>query len=269
MGSNNTMLNTILDEIDSGFIIIKMVFGKKATPEDFTILEVNVPFEEITGLTLHHRIGSNYSDIHEDLDFLGFSWVAEYESLFGERKFRNREKYFEGRSLHLRIRTFIPQTGYLAIIVSDITSVKRLEKDSVSHEKRLMTFLENCRDGFLFFTSDEKITSCSSNISNLFDLNPEELRGSSDFSFLGSSDRQLMRESIQQVLIHPRLASEMEFQIEKKDGTRSWFEGTFHNMLQAKGVNSIVLRFKEITKRKKEELEFYQIASRLLSDYPI
>jgi PAS domain S-box-containing protein len=263
------MLNTVLDEIDSGFIILKMAFGKKAIPEDFTILEVNVPFEEITGVQLHHCIGSNYSSIDEDLDFLGFNWVEEYESLVGEKKFRNREKYLEAQSVYLRIRTFIPQAGYLAVIVSDITSVKRVEMESGSDEKRLLLLLENCSDGFLFFTSDEKITSVSSNVSQLFDLNPEDLKGTSEFSFLRNHDGQLMKDCIRQVLIHPRIASELEFQVEKKDGTRYWFEGTFHNMLQAKGVNSIVLIFKEITRRKMEELEFYQIASQLLSNYPI
>jgi uncharacterized radical SAM superfamily Fe-S cluster-containing enzyme len=78
-----------------------------------------------------------------------------------------------------------------------------------------------------------------------------------------------VKEAIHHVLIHPRIASEIEFQVIQKDGLRLWFEGTFHNMLQAKGISAIVLKLKEITRRKNEEFEFYQITSRLLSNYPI
>ena len=263
------MHKTILDEIESGFIILRMMFENKMLPDDFTIVEINVPFEEITGMVSQDFVGMNYSGIKRDLNFLGFDWLEEYGSLAVEQKFRNREKYLEDRGIHLRIRTFIPQPGYLVIIISDITLVRKVEKDTGIDEQRFRSLLENCKDGFLFFSPDESITSASANIMEVLGYTEEELKLSRELDFLRNEDRGMVREAICHVLIHPRIASELEFQVSQKDGTRMWFEGTFHNMLQARGVNSIVLKLKEITRRKNEEYEFYQIASRLLSNYPI
>jgi PAS domain S-box-containing protein len=263
------MLKTILDEIESGFIILKMIFENKMLPDDFTIVEVNVPFEEIAGIVLQEYVGMNYSTINQDLKFLGFDWLEEYGSLAVDQKFRNREKYMEERRVYLRIRTFIPQPGYLVIIVSDITPIRKVEKDTRIDEQKFKSLLENSKDGFLFFSAEEKITSASANIPEVLGYTEEELKMSPELAFLRSEDRRTVRDTIRHVLIHPRIASEIEFRVIQKDGTKLWFEGTFHNMLQAKGVNSIVLKLKEITRRKNEELEFYQIASRLLSNYPI
>jgi PAS domain S-box-containing protein len=97
----------------------------------------------------------------------------------------------------------------------------------------------------------------------------EELKSLTDLEFLKNEDKQKIREAIRHILINPRIAGDIEFEVIKKDMTRSWFEGTLHNMLLAKGVNSIVLKIKEITRRKEEEISFFRTATRLLSDYPI
>jgi len=263
------MFKTIFDEIESGFLILKMIFEDKMLPVDFTILDVNVPFEEITGIPLQEFVGKNHSKIKKDLKFLGFDWLEEYGSLAVDQKFRNREKYLEEHRAYLRIRTFIPQPGYLVIIVSDVTPIRRVEKETKIEEQMYRSLLENCKDGFLLFSPDKCIISASANIPEVLGYSVEELKLSQELSFLHVEDRRMVGETIRDVLIHPRIASELEFQVIQKDGTKRWFEGTFHNMLQAKGVNSIVLKLKEITRRKNEEFEFYHIASRLLSNYPI
>ncbi|TRZ74457.1 MAG: PAS domain S-box protein [Bacteroidetes bacterium] len=263
------MLKTILDEIESGFIILKMIFDKKTLPHDFSIIEVNVPFEEISGIMLQEFVGMNHSMVNKDLQFLGFDWLEEYASLAVDQKFRNREKYLEQNRVYLRVRTFIPQPGYLVIIVSDITPIRRVETDTRMDVQRFRSLLENCNEGFLFFSVDQIITSASTNIPEVLGYTEEELKLSPELVFLPSEDKGKVRDAIQHVLIFPRIAFELEIQVIQKDGTRLWFEGTFHNMLQAKGVNSIVLKLKEITRRKNEEFEFYHIASRLLSNYPI
>lgn len=269
MSGRIRMFKTIFDEIESGFIILKMIFEDKMLPVDFIIVDVNVPFEEISGISLQEFVGRSHSKIKKDLKFLGFDWLEEYAFLAVDQKFRNREKYLEEHRAYLRIRTFIPQLGYLVIIVSDITPIRRVEKDTKIEEQMFRSLLENCKDGFLFFSPDESIISASANIPEVLGYTEEELKMSQELSFLHIEDRRKVNEAIRDVLIHPRIASELEFQVIQKDGTKMWFEGTFHNMLQAKGVNSIVLKLKEITRRKNEEFEFYHIASRLLSNYPI
>jgi PAS domain S-box-containing protein len=263
------ILNAILDEIDTGFIILKMIFEKKALPDDFTIVHVNVPFEEITGTSIHDFVGMNYSRIKQDLQFLEFDWLEEYGSLSAGQKLRNREIYMEKRQLHFRIRSFIPQPGFLVIIVSDTTSIRIGEKNLEMNEQKIRSLLENCKEGFLFFSPDKVIVSASTNIQDILGYSEEDLKLQPDLDFLRKEDRKKMKEAIHQVLIYPRIAVELELPVIKKDGAQLWFEGTLHNMLQAKGVNSIVLKLKEITRRKNEEIEFYQTTSRLLSNYPI
>jgi PAS domain S-box-containing protein len=263
------MFKTILDEIESGFIMLKMIFGNKMAPIDFTIVAVNVPFEEFSGIVSREFVGENYSLLKKDLMFLGFDWLEEYGSLAIDQKFRNREKYIEQSRVYLRIRTFIPQPGYMVIITSDITRIREMDNNNNPDEQRFRSIMENCNDCFLFFSVDQTIISASTNIAGMLGYTEEELKLSTELTFLRAGDRIAVREAINHVLVNPRVASNLEFQVIKKEGTQTWFEGTFHNMLQSKGVNSIVLKMKEITRRKNEELEFYQIASRLLSDYPI
>ncbi len=263
------MLNAILDEIDTGFIILKMIFESRKLPHDFTIFHVNVPFEEITGTSLHEFVGMNYSMIKKDLKFLGFDWLDEYRSLFVDQKLRNREMDIEQRQTHLRVRSFIPQPGFLVIIVSEITSIGAGDKNLGLNDQRFRSLLENCRDGFLFFSPDKVITSGNANIREILGYTEEELKLMPDLDFFRDEDKQKVKDAIHQVLIHPRIAVELELQVIQKDGTKLWFEGTFHNMLLATGVNSIVLKLKEITRRKNGEIEFHHTVSRLLSNYPL
>jgi PAS domain S-box-containing protein len=269
MSGKIKILNSILDEIDNGFIVLKMVFGEKMVPEDFTIVHVNVPFEEITGISFHDYTGINASKIDKDLTFLGFDWKEEYSLLAAEQKFRHRDKYLIPNEIHLRIKTFIPQTGFLVMILSDISSMKSVEKDSGSNDVKFRTLLEKCADGFLFFSANEMILSASANIQDILGYSEEELKSLTDMEFLKNEDKQKVRDAIRHILMNPRIAGDIEFEVIKKDMTRSWFEGTLHNMLLAKGVNSIVLKIKEITRRKEEEISFFRNTSRLLSDYPI
>jgi PAS domain S-box-containing protein len=129
--------------------------------------------------------------------------------------------------------------------------------------------LEKCADGFLFFSANEMILSASANIQDILGYSEEELKSLTDMEFLKNEDKQKVRDAIRHILMNPRIAGDIEFEVIKKDMTRSWFEGTLHNMLLAKGVNSIVLKIKEITRRKEEEISFFRNTSRLLSDYPI
>jgi len=269
MFGKKKILNAILDEIDTGFVILKMIFENRILPNDFTLTYVNVPFEVITNTSIHEFVGMNYSMINANLKFLGFDWLEEYVSLTTDQKLRNREIYLEQHQLHFRIRSFIPQPGFLVIIVSDITSIRLGEKDLEVNDLKFKSLLENCNDGFLFFSPDKLVTSASTNIPLIIGYTEEELKLLPDLDFLRNEDRQKVGEAIHQVLIHPRIAVELELQVIQKDGSLLWFEGTFHNMLQAKGLNSIVLKLKEITRRKNEEIEFYHTASRLLSNYTI
>jgi PAS domain S-box-containing protein len=147
--------------------------------------------------------------------------------------------------------------------------MKSVEKDSGSNDVKFRTLLEKCSDGFLFFSANEMILSASANIQEIFGYSEEELKSLTDMEFLKNEDKQKIRDAIRNILINPRIAGDIEFEVIKKDMTRSWFEGTLHNMLLAKGVNSIVLKIKEITRRKEEEISFFRTATRLLNDYPI
>lgn len=264
-----SMIKTILDEIESGFIVLKTISENKTVLHDFTIVAVNVPFEDISGFALQEFVGKNYSLINGQVMFLGIDLLEEYGSLALDKKFRHRERFLEDRRVYLRIRSFVPQPDYLVIIISDITQLRTVEKTSMTEEQKFRAILENCREGVLFFSVDQSVQSAGANIAEVLGFTEQELKQTSDFTFLRPEDRLKLKEAIKHVLVHPRISSELEFQVIQKDGTRLWFEGTLHNMLQAKGVNSIVFKMKEITRRKNEELEFYQIATQLLNNYPI
>jgi PAS domain S-box-containing protein len=263
------ILETILDEMENGFIILKMNFGNDLLPDDFSIVEVNTPFEEISGVSLKEFTGMKFSAKKQELKFLDHNWLEEYSSLAVGQKFRNREKFLEESQTYVRIRTFIPQPGYLVLLVTDITPFRKNVKMNGTEEPRLRSLVENCKEGFLFLTSEGKILSVSANILEVLGYSEDELKVIPELGFFKVEDRIIVRKTLQEVLIHPRIASEIEFQVNQKDGSGRWFEGTLHNLLQVQGVCAIVMKLKEITRRKKEEFEFHQITMHLLRNYTI
>ena len=137
---------SLLDKIDQGFCIIKMIFDEAGQPIDYIFIETNPSFEEQTGLK--DVVGSKMRDLqpsHEDHWFRIYGNVAKTGK---SEHFENEAAYLKG-GLWYDVYAFAvenPEKDLVAIFFKDITERKRNEEIILQNQERFSSILNNSQD---------------------------------------------------------------------------------------------------------------------------
>ena len=115
----------VLGALPCGYIYGEVVVDGDGTPEDYSVLDVNHAFSDITSITrekiLGKRISGLFSISSVKDDIAVFSGVA----LTGDPV--EREFFSPHFGTHLRVFCFSPQEGFFIALLSDLSREKKLE----------------------------------------------------------------------------------------------------------------------------------------------
>jgi|GEM_PF-1825615 len=122
--SSEAKYRALFNNLINGFIYFEGIMDEHSNIVDYQVIEVNNALEKLTGLNKHELIGRRISEsafstddtldwikIFNDTAVSGETCTMEYFSTLLERWFL--------------VSSYSPQTGYCAIILSDITEQKR------------------------------------------------------------------------------------------------------------------------------------------------
>lgn len=143
-------LKTFFNSICEGFAFYKVIYNANGEPINYTFIEVNDIFCEITGLKRDELIGKSVKDIYPDIEPF---WIEIYGkvALTGESvKF---EQYFKTLDKYFKVGASSPELGKFFTILTDITDLKKTRKELKIHQ----ILVDNAHDIILYAKPDGSI----------------------------------------------------------------------------------------------------------------
>lgn len=126
---------SLFDKMTEGFALHEILCDERGEPCDYVFLDVNPSFEQLTGLKREEVIGKRMLEVLPEEDP---AWVIVYGrvALGGEPV--RFESYSPALDRHYAVFAYCPTPRRFAVIFADITDRKRMEKEKLEMERRLL-----------------------------------------------------------------------------------------------------------------------------------
>jgi PAS domain S-box-containing protein len=115
----------LFENMTVGFAYHKMIYDKDGEPFDYEFLKVNPAFEKMTGISAKDAIGKTVKEL---FPYVEEYWIKKYgevakteKSIFYKNYSKEIDKYFD-------VWAFAPQKDHFAVIATDVTKQKQMEK---------------------------------------------------------------------------------------------------------------------------------------------
>jgi len=129
----------------------------------------------------------------------------------------------------------------------------RIRLQLIDSDNRFRSIIENSIDGFALISAEGQIQELSPYGNSIIGFDPLENAGLFQIDFLHPEDRKKVLAVFFEVLSKPGSIKLLEFRYKRPDGGYRWMESTFYNLLENTAVNAIVLNYRDVSIRKKEE----------------
>lgn len=140
---------------------------------------------------------------------------------------------------------------------------ERIQLQMTQSEKRFRSLIENSTDGLALLNKEGDIIEMSSTARKILGYPATEVIGINTPGFLHPEDVRKIFKLFSAVVNETNKVLEADFRVLSPQGGYSWLETNFHNLLHDTAVNAVVLNFRDITSRKKNEAERKQLISEL------
>lgn len=166
---------------------------------------------------------------------------------------------FAVESMQLGVQDYLNKENITAIsLQKSITYCierNRIKLQLIESDKRFQSIIENSIDGFALISAQGQIQELSPYGNSIIGYDPLENAGLFQMDFLHQEDRRKVLAVFFEVLSKPGSIKLLEFRYKRPDGGYRWMESTFYNLLENTAVKAIVLNYRDVTHRKKEEEE--------------
>ncbi|MBW2247936.1 MAG: response regulator [Deltaproteobacteria bacterium] len=125
---------TLISEMLNGFALHEIMVDNNDKPYDYRFLEVNLAFEEMTGLQGVDIVGKT---ILEVLPKTETYWIETYGEVALSGKFIRFENYSQELDKYFEVLAYSPQKGQFAAVFTDITDRKLAEEERERLEEQL------------------------------------------------------------------------------------------------------------------------------------
>lgn len=136
----------LVTKMKQGLAVHEVIRDEAGKVVDYRFLDVNGSFEEITGFKKEAVIGKTVLEIMPDSENY---WMVKYGQVATDGKQIEFENYAKGLDKYFGIICYSPRPEQFAVIITDISDRKRMEKQMFDEKERFKTTLESVRDGVI------------------------------------------------------------------------------------------------------------------------
>ncbi len=122
-------------------------------------------------------------------------------------------------------------------------------------QKRMHSLLENASEVITIYEKDGKIRYVSPSVNRILGYSAEELIGVKEEKHIHDDDLEEFQSVIRKLLVHTTETFSMQYQYKKNNGDWIWLEATGKNLLDDPAVRGIVFNARDITLKRKAEIE--------------
>ncbi|MCT4607543.1 MAG: ATP-binding protein [Marinisporobacter sp.] len=144
---------TLLMNMNNGFAYFKAIEDENNHLIDGIYLEVNEAFEKLTGIKKKDIIGKSLLDIAADKSIKDYFYILQREMDVG-KGFKLLDYHLAGRDKWCSAYVYIPEKGYWALILTDITEERKIA-DRMKKAKEAAEAANKAKSEFLANMSHE------------------------------------------------------------------------------------------------------------------
>jgi PAS domain S-box-containing protein len=137
----------------------------------------------------------------------------------------------------------------------DISEKHRTEEMLAESEKQFRLLIENALDLVIVLKPEGTIHYIGPSVERLLGYKPEELLGRSIYELISPDQVSLGKEALQYASGREGITEHIEIQVRHKDGSWRLHEASSYNLLDNPAVGGIVINSRDITERKRAEIE--------------
>lgn len=131
---------SLFNNMSQGFSLHTIITNEQGIPIDYTFVEVNRAFEEMTGVQKADLTGRTVFEVFPKTEKL---WIEVFGNVALSGNPTHFDEYFQQLDKHFSITAFSPKIGQFAVISIDITERKKAEKELREQKEFIQTALDN------------------------------------------------------------------------------------------------------------------------------
>jgi PAS domain S-box-containing protein len=136
---------------------------------------------------------------------------------------------------------------------SEMLDGRRAAGAPVEYEDRFRAIVENSVDGILIMNADLDVIYESPAAALILGYDPGEMAGKAALGMVHADDASTVARELAELAASPGGMGRAEARVRHRDGTWRIMEAVGRNLIHDPDVNGIVLDFRDITERKREE----------------
>jgi PAS domain S-box-containing protein len=144
--------------------------------------------------------------------------------------------------------------GYIGSCV-DITPRKFADEALRASEQRFRALIEHSNDVICVCDAHATITFLSASVQRICGRDPRDILFRNAFTLMHPRDAAAIRQTLRQTLADPSRPLSLQLRYRHPEGMWRWLEGTMINQLQETGIHGVVVNLRDITERKRAEVE--------------
>ena len=173
---------------------------KENRPVDYIFLEVNVTFEECTGLKREDIIGKQVTEVIPGVVDSEPNLIEIYGRVAlqgGETRF---DFFFKPFNRWYSVSVYSPEKGFFVTLFEDISERKQMEERIIKSQEFLNSIVENSGDAIITTDADSRVTLWSRGAENLYGYKADEVLGK-NIDFLYPSELKEERRNWQKAIL--------------------------------------------------------------------
>ena len=246
----------LFDTMSEGFAVHEIITDDAGKPVDYRYLSINPAFERYTGLKASEAVGKTARETFPELED---SWINTY----GRVAFTGEPAVFENYSKDLKkyftCSTFSPGKGFFAVVFSDITDQKNMEKQLKKEKEKLEVTLRSIGDGVITTDKEGKIISLNTVAEKLTGWTTDEASGkplNTVFNIIDEFTRLPCENPAEKVLSSGEIIELANHtSLISREGIEYIIEDSAAPIRDIKGkTEGVVLVFRDATEKKKTDI---------------
>lgn len=117
--------NLLLDQMEVGFALHKMVYDELGNPIDYSFIDANHSYEKLTGLKKDDIIGKTVLEVFPKTEK---TWIESYGRVAKTTNQLTFDRYSEETENHFKVKAYSPKRDFFVTILHDITDLKNKER---------------------------------------------------------------------------------------------------------------------------------------------
>ncbi|MEI7663137.1 MAG: PAS domain S-box protein, partial [Bacteroidota bacterium] len=148
-------------------------------------------------------------------------------------------------------------TGF-AGVTRNISERRRAEEALRSAELRSRALIEHAPDGIVLINKEGQFIYSSPPALRMFGYTGDELGKHSPGELTHPEELPMVLQTMEQLIQDPKLLPTLMYRFRHKNGSWYWIESTFSNLLHIRGIEAIVINFRNVNDRRLAEEKLRQ-----------